>query len=256
MPVKGRGDNRRNVRGVKAANPPLSIRSLDEPLVAAKIVALFASARRLRADSHAGATSKALRGKNLALLLATPAGRETSPLHQAAQELGVRVAEVRFEADGSGPRELGTLARLLGRLYDAIDCGALPPSIVQRIEQETSVPVYAGLGQDDHPARALADLMTLCERGSGAGGRTTVLFVGDPQTPRSAKFLSAAREMGFAPRISDAAHPPRNGAAFAVDARAPGWLLYAQGRPIEETLRSANHRSILQSVLLETIPRT
>jgi ornithine carbamoyltransferase len=255
-PIKlGAGENH-TVALVKAATSPSPIWSPGEPLSAGKTAAIFATARRLRAESHAGGARKSLRGKNLALLHTTPSGRELSPLHRAAQDLGARVAEVRFEADASKQPDIGALARLLGRMYDAIDCDTLPPSTIQRIEMEASVPVYAGLGLDNHPARALADLLTLCEHGSTPDSRTDLLFIGDPQTPRSSTFLWAARELGFALQLAEQGRPESSELGFVVDAtNRPEWSLYAHGRLIEDSPRSANHCCVIQTVLLDTIPR-
>lgn len=228
----------------------------DEPLAAAKIVALLAAARRLRSDSDAVATGNLLRGKNLASLFARPAGREVSPLHRAARDLGARVAEVPFEADAANQVDIGTLGRLLGRMYDAIDCGALPSSTVRRIEREAGVPVYAGLGLDDHPARVIADLLTICDLGSPQAVKTGIIFLGDPGTPRGSIFVASARELGFAVQVVKAGHTASNDGAYVVDATRPStWLLHAEGRPIEEARRSANHRCVIQTVLLDTILR-
>jgi ornithine carbamoyltransferase len=257
MPVKFAAPGTPTVGAVKTFSSPSS-RTLppDEPPSAGRIVALFAAARRLRADSRAGANGNALRGRNLALLLTQPSGQVISPVHRAARDLGVRVAEVLFETDPARQSEIGTLARLLGRMYDAIDCGRLPPSMVQRIEREASVPVYAGLGLDHHPARIVADLLTLCEDGSAPGPQTTLLFIGDPQTPRSIAFLAAARELGFALQVTEPGHRASNDAAYVVDATRPQkWSLHAQGHPIEAARQSENHRCVIQTVLLDTIPR-
>ena len=254
-PIKPVDGESHNVAHVNAAQSPTPLWSPDAPLGAGTTTAIFATARRLRADSHAGGAHKALRGKNLAMLLSTPSGREMSPLHRAAQDLGARVSQVRFEADDSKQHDIGILARLLGRMYDAIDCDALPQSTVQRIEMEASVPVYAGLGRDEHPARALADLLTLCEQGSKPDSQTNLLFIGDPLTPRSRTFLSAAREMGFSLRLAEMGRPAPNALAYVVDAtHPPEWSMYAQGRLIEEVPRSENHRCVIQTMLLDSIP--
>ncbi|MDM0107731.1 hypothetical protein QTH97_22485 [Variovorax sp. J22R24] len=255
-PIKPGAGESHTVAPVKAAHSPFPTWSLDEPLAAGQAAAVFETARRLRADSQTGEARKALHGKNLVLLLAAPPGRQISPLHRAAEDLGARVAEVRFEADASEQPDIGALARLLGRMYDAIDCDTLPPSTVQRIEMEASVPVYAGLGRDDHPAKALADLLTLCEHASTADSQTTLLFIGDPQPWRSSIFLSAARQLGFSLQLAETRRPEAKELPYVVDAtHPPEWSLYAQGRLIEEAFRSENHRCVIQTVLLDTIPR-
>jgi ornithine carbamoyltransferase len=257
MPVKFAALKRPTVGAVKTVSPPSARTwSPDEPPSAAKLVALFAAARRLRADARAGTNGNALRGRNLALLLTQPSGQVISPVHGAARDLGVRVAEVPFDTDPARQPEIGTLARLLGRMYDAIDCGRLPPSMVQSIEREANVPVYAGLGLDNHPARIVADLLTLCEDGSAPAPQTTLLFIGDPQMPRSIAFLAAARELGFALQVAEPGHPASNGATCVVDATRPQtWSLHVQGHPIEAARQSENHRCVIQTVLLDTIPR-
>lgn len=231
--------------------------SPDRPLAARTISAILAAARHLRETSHTGAISKALSGKNLAMLVVAATGEETSGLAGAARELGARVAEVRFvETEESMRRDLASLARLLGRMYDAIDCGTLAPSTVSVIKVESGVPVYAGLGLDDHPAKVLGDLMTLCDHQHPTAPASTILFLGDPQTRRGCAFLSAAREMGFSLRVEAHARPASNEAMFVVDATYPQhWSLHGPATPIDEVRRSANHHFVMQTALLETIAR-
>jgi ornithine carbamoyltransferase len=56
-------------------------------------------------------------------------------------------------------------AKMLGRLYDAIDCCDLPPSLVEQIETHVHVPVFNGLAQGNHPLRMLGELLTMREVG-------------------------------------------------------------------------------------------
>jgi ornithine carbamoyltransferase len=238
--------------GIFTPPPPASIR---EPLVAASIFATFAAAERLRTNARAGTAGQPLRGKNLALLLGPSPAREVSALRRAAQELGARVAELRFAepADpASGRNDVRALARMLGRMYDAVDCGALGAATVRQIEQEAGVPVYHGLCLDEHPARMLADLMTLHEHRSAPGA--SILFLGDPRTPRASEFISAAREAGFEVRAGDRGQPASHDANFLVDARhSPHWALLAAGRPLDEARRSENHRCVMQTMLLGAV---
>jgi ornithine carbamoyltransferase len=47
--------------------------------------------------------------------------------------------------------------RLLGQLYDAIDCEHMPPAFAWQVRQHVSVPVYEGLGSADHPVMRLLE---------------------------------------------------------------------------------------------------
>jgi ornithine carbamoyltransferase len=232
--------------------------SLGEPLAAAGILALFAAARRLQADAHAGTVGKPLHGKNLALLLGRSPCGETSALHRAAQELGARVAEVRFaEPAGTTARDdVRDLARMLGRMYDAIDCGTLAPATVRQIEQEAGVPVYEGLALDDHPARVLADLMTLYEHRPAPASSSSILYLGDARTMRGRAFLTAARAIGFEVHLGQHTRLASNDATFVVDAtHHPYWTLHSSPGLLSEARRSETHRRVMQAVLLDTIAK-
>lgn len=118
--------------------------------------------------------------------------------------------------------EIRALARMLGPMHDAIDCATLAPATVRRTEQEACVPIDEGLGLDNHPARALADLMTLCDHGSPPASEASILFLGDPWTIRARVFLAAAREIRFKVRVGKRSRAVSSDATFVVDAtRAP-----------------------------------
>jgi ornithine carbamoyltransferase len=257
IPIKARMDTSNTFAVVESDLSILSHRlSSSEPPAAGSILAIFAAARRLRGDAHAGTTPKPLRGKNLALLFVASPGGEASALHRAALELGVRVAEVRFAEptrSSSARDEIRALARMLGRMYDAIDCGTLAPATVRQIERAAGVPVYEGLGLDSHPVRALADLMTIHENPPPVPD-ASILYLGDPQTTRGRTFLTAARKMGFTVRVEKHRQTASKDATFVVDATCPPhWSLHGPSSPLDEARRSENHRCMMQTVLLDTI---
>jgi len=226
-----------------------------EPLAARNVLATLAAAERLRTRERDGTAGQPLRGKNLALLLGPSPSGDISTLRRAAQDLGARVAEVRFTEPAKPAPERDdvlALARMLGRMYDAVDCEALAPATARRIEQDAGVPVYHGLCLDEHPARVLADLMTLREHRSPPGG--SMLFLGDAKTPRGSQFVSAARAAGFDVLVGSSGQPQSNDASFLVDARhSAHWSLLASGRPLDEARRTENHRCVMQAVLLDSI---
>ncbi|MET0544258.1 MAG: hypothetical protein ABWZ88_21150 [Variovorax sp.] len=227
-----------------SALPP-SRRSLD----AARILALFAAACRIRAQLRADAQHAPLRGRNLALLLEDPARNECAALERAAGELGARVAHVRYRHRPGAPHaDVAPLARTLGRMYDAIDCGTLPAATVREMEAAANVPVYDGLGLASHPLRALGDLMTLYQHPLPPATPPTIRFHGDPASPQARAFVSAARTIGF--DVTTAA----NEAAFVVDGLgAARWPICTCAGAIDETRRADNHRSLIQAVLIESI---
>ncbi|VTU36393.1 Ornithine carbamoyltransferase chain F [Variovorax sp. PBS-H4] len=219
------------------------------------MLATFASARQLRTNAHAGSGGQPLRGKNIALLLGSSPSAHVAPLSNAAQALGARVAELRFTRSQypvAGRDDIGALARVLGRLYDAVDCEAVESSAAYRIEKEAGIPVYHGLCQDEHPARVAADLMTLHDLHPPPGA--SILFVGDTDTARASGFISAARAMGFEVLFNGREGPDLKDTTFLVDASdGPHWSLLASTGPVDEGLRAQNHHWVMQTMLLHGI---
>ncbi|MDM0116338.1 hypothetical protein QTI66_29715 [Variovorax sp. J22R133] len=229
--------------------------SSSQPLAAAGILELFAAARRIGASFRASASFKPLAGKNMALMSAADPPSRPTPLQRAAQELGVRVAWVRF-LDTGMPLDIRALGRALGRMYDAIDCESLPAPTVREIAHSAGVPVFDGLDQDDHPVHAIADLMTLYEHPLPPATPLSIRLLGDPDASRGRAFMSAAHQIGF-DVLAGEAHPSAcNDATFVVDATHPlTWPMHARGAPLDEGRRADNHRSVMQAVLVDTLSR-
>src|SRR5438105_1625953 len=118
---------------------------------------VLANARALRRAAQAGATQPLLRGKNLALLCETD-DASSALFRRAAVELGAHVAQIRPSLSKlSTPKDVESTARVLGRLYDALECEGVPAALVQQVRSEAGVPVYDGIGSHDHPTARLAE---------------------------------------------------------------------------------------------------
>ena len=232
----------------------------DDMFTAADLSAVYEVACRLKAASLAGGTGtgdRPLLGKNIALLRSRPPEAQPSMLDRAALDLGARVAHVRLgpPIEPNGIQFRG-LSQMLGRLYDAIDCASLTPAEVRQIERHAGVPVSDDLDSAGHPARALADLMTLREHGCTPGPNAQIAFLGDPLTRRAENFFELARAAGIRVRRFDPAGTT-DGVEFVVDALdADRWVLHAPQGPIAAAECSENHRFVLQAMLLVTMNGT
>ena len=121
--------------------------------------AVLANARTLQRAAQAGKTQPLLRGKNLALLCESDNG-DAALFRRAAVELGAHVAHIRPSlSELSTPQEVQHTARMLGRLYDAVECQGLAPALVQQVASDAGVPIYAGIASQDHPTAKLAELL-------------------------------------------------------------------------------------------------
>ena len=96
-----------------------------------------------------------LRGRDLALLCS--GGDDTAlDFQRAVHELGGTVALLQAnDWLSSAVERVPDAARVLGRLYDAIDCCNLPACLVEQIEAHSGVPVFNGVARPEHPLRQL-----------------------------------------------------------------------------------------------------
>ncbi|MEO8921769.1 MAG: ornithine carbamoyltransferase [Caldimonas sp.] len=137
---------------------PLRNECLD-PLSPREVDFVLGNARMLRKAGGEFA-HRLLRGKNLGLLCESADGVDATRFRRAAVELGARVAHIRPDfSEASAPEVLQQTARMLGRLYDAIECQGLPSSLVQKIEQEAGVPVFDGVACANHATARLATML-------------------------------------------------------------------------------------------------
>lgn len=91
-----------------------------------------------------------LRGRNLGLLCPDPTTPAARLFKEAAAALGARVAHIKAEtfAGGGGDGDLANTARMLGRLYDAVECQGLAPGVAQQLAALTGNVVCDGLATD------------------------------------------------------------------------------------------------------------
>ena len=104
------------------------------PLPAGDERALLDQAQALRRAAAVGRLQPLLRGKNLGLLCrddGTPSGLL---FRDAAAALGAHVAHIESSRlERSSPQELEHGARMLGRLYDAVECQGLDAGLVRQL---------------------------------------------------------------------------------------------------------------------------
>jgi ornithine carbamoyltransferase len=96
-----------------------------------------------------------LRGRHVAVL--APQGHDAAlRLQRTVQELGgsVTLLDASDWSSNAGARA-AEAARMLGRLYDAVDCYEQPAALLEQIQTHCDVPVFDGLARAEHPLAAL-----------------------------------------------------------------------------------------------------
>ena len=119
--------------------------------------ALLGIARELSDGACAALPRQRLRGRKFGLLCADAQAAETRMFDTAASELGAHVARVRISLNDASPHEIvRDTALLLSRLYDAVECIDMSPTLLQRLRASASIPVLVGGSTDVQHADALA----------------------------------------------------------------------------------------------------
>jgi ornithine carbamoyltransferase len=120
---------------------------------------LLANARLLQRAEPGSDMEGLLRGKNLGLVCESDDDADATRFREAAEALGASVSHIRPELAPAGGVTGGSLlrtARLLGRLYDAIECQGLAPALVVQLGREAGVPVFDGVATPAHSIAQLA----------------------------------------------------------------------------------------------------
>lgn len=241
-------------------NPLLNHRSLwtlDE-LSHRDVLALLETARALKRAGRSGTSRRLLRGKNVALLSDAPAGAPAQAFDRAAATLGAQVAHIRPQDAGlTTDLDVSATARMLGRLYDAIECEGLDEPVVDALERHAGVPVFNGLGLPAHPTQALADLMTMAEFGGKPLSQLQLCISGGTPRGRGGALLRAAELAGMG--VHDVAHCalPHCDGDFVYDEH-DGALAFRAARPGGDGTglaaeRDENRQFALQAMLVSTI---
>ncbi len=135
--------------------------------------ALLEQARSLQRAAAAGRVQPLLRGKNLGLLCADDHRAQAVLFREAASELGAHVAHIGMSlSEHSAAKDVAHTARMLGRLYDAVECQGLDGALVRQMADEAGIAVYDGLACDDDLISRLASQI-----GNGAAAGDNRRFV-------------------------------------------------------------------------------
>jgi ornithine carbamoyltransferase len=241
--------------------PALPYRRLWSPDLLSRedLVTLLDNAAALRLKAHRLNGWQPLRGRRFALLCSAP-GPAADAFSRALGQVGGSVALLGAKA-WAEQRDLPGAARLLGRLYDAIDGGDTSPALVEHIDRYAGVPVFNGIAQPDHPLRLLAELATMREATGRPLAQLRLHVGGDPAAPRQHAAATLARLAGMALQTALVPGDAEDEAVdFVLDPAAPlaAGRLRVPGAPLVEQARIATmlteHQPwVLQSLVVSTL---
>jgi ornithine carbamoyltransferase len=150
----------------------------------------------LKRKRRTGEVTQLFRGRTLALLFEKRSTRTRCAFETAFGEEGGHPVFLSSQDIQLGAKEsIEDTARVLGRMFDAIQFRGFKQEMVEKLADFSGVPVYNGLTDQFHPTQALADLMTV-EEVFGAAKGLNVAFVGDGRNNVSRSLLIICSKMG------------------------------------------------------------
>ncbi|STY59174.1 Ornithine carbamoyltransferase, catabolic [Mannheimia haemolytica] len=92
-------------------------------------------------------------------------------------------------------------ARVLGRMYDAIQYRGFKQSVVQELADYAGVPVFNGLTDEFHPTQMLADVLTMIENCEKPLSQISYVYIGDARNNMGNSLLLIGAKLGMDVRI-------------------------------------------------------
>jgi ornithine carbamoyltransferase len=157
----------------------------------------------LKAAKREGREEQRLAGKEIALIFEKDSTRTRCAFEVAAYDQGAHVTFIGPSGSHMGHKEtVKDTARVLGRMYDAIEYRGFGESVADELAQWAGVPVYNGLTDEWHPTQMLADFLTMREHLHKPYEEMTFCYLGDARFNMANSYLAIGAKLGMDVRIA------------------------------------------------------
>jgi ornithine carbamoyltransferase len=168
-----------------------------------EIAYMLRLAADLKAAKYAGIERQRLNGKNIALIFEKASTRTRSAFEVAAFDQGAQVSYIGPSGSHIGYKEsMKDTARVLGRMYDAIEYRGFSQEDVDILAQYAGVPIWNGLTDEFHPTQILADFLTMQEHSHKPLSQIAYCFLGDSGNNMGNSLLTGGVKMGMDVRLA------------------------------------------------------
>jgi ornithine carbamoyltransferase len=169
----------------------------------AEITFLIELAAELKAAKEAGREEQKLVGKEIALIFEKDSTRTRCAFEVAAYDQGAHVTFIGPSGSHMGHKEtVKDTARVLGRMYDAIEYRGFAQETAEELARWSGVPVYNGLTDEWHPTQILADFLTFREHVPKPLGEVVFCYLGDARFNMADSYLIGGAKLGMDVRIA------------------------------------------------------
>src|SRR5499427_1701009 len=168
-----------------------------------EITYLIDLAAELKAAKKEGREEQKLVGKEIALIFEKDSTRTRSAFEVATFDQGGNVTFIGPSGSHMGHKETAKdTARVLGRMYDAIEFRGYQQTEAEALAQWAGVPVYNGLTDEWHPTQILADFLTMREHSDKPLEEVTYCYLGDARFNMADSYLVGGAKLGMDVRIA------------------------------------------------------
>ena len=160
---------------------------------------LAARLKQLRRDNR---EPELLQRKNLAAIFEKTSTRTRISFSVAMSDQGGNITFLDGASSQVGHKESpADTARVLSRIFDAIEYRGSEQAVVTELAQYSSVPVYNGLTDQWHPTQMLADFLTMREHQVNPNEAPSYCYLGDARSNMGNSLLIMGAIMGADTRI-------------------------------------------------------
>ncbi|MFL1525488.1 ornithine carbamoyltransferase [Pseudomonas sp. O230] len=159
--------------------------------------------RDLKRAKYTGTERPHLQGKNIALIFEKTSTRTRCAFEVAAHDQGAHVTYIDPVSSQIGHKEsMKDTARVLGRMFDAIEYRGFEQEIVEELAKFAGVPVFNGLTAEFHPTQMIADTLTMREHSDKPLHDISYAYLGDARYNMGNSLLMIGAKLGMDVRIA------------------------------------------------------
>ena len=168
-----------------------------------EITYLLDLAAELKEAKKEGREEQKLVGREVALIFEKDSTRTRCAFEVAAYDQGAHVTFIGPSGSHMGHKEtVKDTARVLGRMYDAIEYRGFAQETAEQLAEWAGVPVYNGLTDEWHPTQILADFLTFREHVDKPLHEVTFCYLGDARFNMADSYLIGGAKLGMDVRIA------------------------------------------------------
>jgi len=159
--------------------------------------------RDLKRAKYTGTEQQLLKRNNIALIFEKTSTRTRCAFEVAAHDQGASVTYIDPVSSQIGHKEsMKDTARVLGRMYDAIEYRGFKQEVVEELARYAGVPVFNGLTDEYHPTQMLADVLTMREHCDKPLHEISYAYLGDARNNMGNSLLLIGAKLGMDVRIA------------------------------------------------------